>query len=843
MALVLADRVRETTTTTGTVAVVLAGAYPSFQSFLAAVGNGNTTYYAISNLAAGEWEVGVGTYTSSGNTLSRDTVLSSSNAGSLVNFSAGSKDVICTQPAERAVYLDSATNATIPQITVSAGAVGTPAITTTGDTNTGIYFPAADTIAFTEGGVESMRITSAGNVGIGTASPGAKLDVRTTAGTSAAINLYSGSNATQTKFSIGQIGSVDWDIGVTATNGHFLIGGLGGTVAEAYRINRNGAAIDFQAWNTAGFERMRIDSSGNVAIGSNTAAGNTLRYLDLQNSDTGASAGAIIRFVTSNVAASGVTTVDVVKYKNGSFFINNNETNAAAFTAFGVGASERMRIDASGNVGIGTSSPVITFGKSLNLYNDANTGTVASNTYLLVESVNRNAVIELAGNSTAANFLNFSDVPGTAVAGVGSQVADQNLLFRTGGGTERMRIDSSGNVGIGTSTPAGKLHVNGGSFDSLTVSGNSTNSVGARFQNSAASARNWNIGSSGGGPSPAGTFFIYDDTASATRMVINSSGAVGIGTTSPNGKMEIVGGRSFFAPASEPFAVGVRYVSTGGSFYFGAASGSATPDGVFSQAGGAERMRITDSGTLCVGTTSSLGARFVLHGASGGTDSNIQITNPGYGTACIGLTGTSSNVKFYNCYTSGTLSTGAGIDIDTAGNLLVGTTSTIAKLTVVSPGATAATKGIQINNSSGTELLAIVSDGSFFTGTAASSPYNSTTGSAANAFLTSGGQLQRSTSSLKYKTDVQDATHGLAEVLQLRPVTYKGKNDGDTIFGGLIAEEVHAAGLTEFVQYAEDGSPDALAYGNMVSLLTKAIQEQQALITALTSRITALEST
>jgi hypothetical protein len=95
---------------------------------------------------------------------------------------------------------------------------------------------------------------------------------------------------------------------------------------------------------------------------------------------------------------------------------------------------------------------------------------------------------------------------------------------------------------------------------------------------------------------------------------------------------------------------------------------------------------------------------------------------------------------------------------------------------------------------------------------------------------------------LKYKTDVQNATHGLAEVLQLRPVTYKGKNDGNKIFGGLIAEEVHEAGLTEFVQYAEDGSPDALAYGNMVSLLTKAIQEQQALITTLTARITALES-
>ncbi len=119
--------------------------------------------------------------------------------------------------------------------------------------------------------------------------------------------------------------------------------------------------------------------------------------------------------------------------------------------------------------------------------------------------------------------------------------------------------------------------------------------------------------------------------------------------------------------------------------------------------------------------------------------------------------------------------------------------------------------------------------------------YNLTTGGAANVHVSADGTLYRSTSSLKYKTDVQDATHGIAEVMALRPVTYKGVNDGETVFGGLIAEEVHAAGLTEFVQYAEDGTPDALAYGNMVALAFKAIQEQQALITSLTARIAALE--
>ena len=82
-----------------------------------------------------------------------------------------------------------------------------------------------------------------------------------------------------------------------------------------------------------------------------------------------------------------------------------------------------------------------------------------------------------------------------------------------------------------------------------------------------------------------------------------------------------------------------------------------------------------------------------------------------------------------------------------------------------------------------------------------------------------------STSSLKYKNTVTDYDKGLDIVNQLRPVYYKGINDGETIFAGLIAEEVHDLGLTEFVQYAEDGSPDSLAYPNMVALAFKAIQE------------------
>ena len=107
MAFTVKDRVKEGTSTTGTSDFVLTGALIGFQSF-AVIGDGNTTYYAAVDQATGDWEVGVGTYTSSGTTLSRTTVLESSNGGSKVVFAAGVKEVFCTYPAERAVYLNAA---------------------------------------------------------------------------------------------------------------------------------------------------------------------------------------------------------------------------------------------------------------------------------------------------------------------------------------------------------------------------------------------------------------------------------------------------------------------------------------------------------------------------------------------------------------------------------------------------------------------------------------------------------------------------------------------------------------------------------------------------------------
>jgi hypothetical protein len=118
MALVVKDRVQETSTTTGTGTITLAGAVSGFQSF-SVIGNANTTYYAI--VGGTEWEVGLGTYTLSGTLLSRDTILESSNGGTAVNFSAGTKNVFVTYPAEESVYQDATGTAYAPQFAASNG--------------------------------------------------------------------------------------------------------------------------------------------------------------------------------------------------------------------------------------------------------------------------------------------------------------------------------------------------------------------------------------------------------------------------------------------------------------------------------------------------------------------------------------------------------------------------------------------------------------------------------------------------------------------------------------------------------------------------------------------------
>lgn len=158
MALVLKDRVKETTTSVGTGTITLAGAVAGFQSF-SAVGTGNTTYYAIVEQSGSNWEVGLGTYTAAGTTLSRDTVLASSNAGALVSFAAGTKDVFCTYAAAKSAHLDAAGH--LAGYVISGGSVnGTPIGATTPATVAGTNISSATAPTNT---VPAMALTGTPN--------------------------------------------------------------------------------------------------------------------------------------------------------------------------------------------------------------------------------------------------------------------------------------------------------------------------------------------------------------------------------------------------------------------------------------------------------------------------------------------------------------------------------------------------------------------------------------------------------------------------------------------------------------------------------------------------------
>jgi len=169
--------------------------------------------------------------------------------------------------------------------TFSAGTVALPAITTTGDTNTGIFFPAADTIAFTEGGAEAMRINSSGQVGIGTSSPTAKIDARLTGTSSGAV------------INVGN-----------ATSGEF--GGLGITDGGTYPVELWGSSLSLKTGSSvyaSATEKMRIDSSGNVTLQKNISVG----------AATPTTSGTGITFPATQSASSNANTLD--DYEEGTW--------------------------------------------------------------------------------------------------------------------------------------------------------------------------------------------------------------------------------------------------------------------------------------------------------------------------------------------------------------------------------------------------------------------------------------------------------------------------------------------------------------------------------------------
>ena len=534
MALVVKDRVKEQTTTTGTGSVTLGGAVSGFQTFGAAVGNANTTYYAIVHQTADEWEVGLGTYTAAGTLLSRDTILESTNSDAAVNFSAGTKDVFVTYPSDKAIYADGSGNVGIgtsspaSRLTVSDGSSGLTPFSGTdvfmdssgdnylqfgsgsssssaiyfgdsadGDAGGIIYSHATDAMSFRANAAERMRIDSSGNVGIGTASPSQKLTIQ---GTDARIYL-TGANT-----DIDMTGTADGQLSLDGNGFGFGIA-LNSSGANLYTNSASRALI----LGTDETERMRITGTGNVGIGTNSPA----VKLDVAGS---------IRNTPDNSSY-----MYVGRYSAGYGGSVLNTSGGSTFLSLQIEGSEKMRIDSSGNVGIGTSSPD---GK-LDIATGGTTDVVAA----------------LGGTFPAFTYRN-----GTGSWFHAGKHPSSDYFYIGRGATPTTNVDlvvtSSGTVGIGTSSPYGTLTVNSSGTGSIYIADGSSSSTSNRYISfyhddglliqtrtdangwvsddyvinnnaSGATAHRWNI-------------------ANSEKMRINSSGNVGIGNTAPAGPLEVL---------------------------------------------------------------------------------------------------------------------------------------------------------------------------------------------------------------------------------------------------------------------------------------------------------------
>ena len=517
--------------------------------------------------------------------------------------------------------------------TVSGDLTIADKIVHSGDTNTSIRFPAADTVTVETSGSERLRIDSVGNVGIGTSSPNLSSSPRalTVGGSSECSFEVQGSR-------VGTDGNVG---GLRYYNGSNQLAAI---LARRTGADNSGSILAYTASAGVLSERMRIDESGNVGIGTSSPADKLVVI------GTGSFTGALQLTADSSLPAAGA-----------AFYRPTSNT-----LGFVTASTERMRIDSSGNLLVGKTST---------------SGAVVG---LSLEPV---GVVKATRSSNISGYFNRNDSDGsiisfakddTTVGSIGA--AAGGIYFGSGSSaTERMRIDSSGNVGIGTSSPSAKLEVatsgntpeilrlysdqdyaDGGSWGSFGGYQSFWGRVdGTASQDYEEMARSGFLisGSSG---NPQGNYYISTRASGGAlneRMRIDSSGNVGIGTSSPTSlgtgitTLELKGNS-----ASQTDRAGginfMRYDGNPGMYVYHAddasyiASLSTYP--LLIQTNGSERMRIDSSGNVGIGDASP-DKKLVVYSSS---DPDVMVLS--HATATTDTQG--ATLLFRNESSSGSLS-------------------------------------------------------------------------------------------------------------------------------------------------------------------------------------------
>jgi hypothetical protein len=661
---------------------------------------------------------------------------------------------------------------------VSLGSASAPTYSWTTDPDTGVYSPGANQVAISTNGTGRLFVDANGRVGVGIASPQTSLHVF--AGTSAAAYAtFSGNNGSPDPFLIGQ-----------DTTG----------LTRLFQT----AAQPITFW-TNSVERMRLDSSGRLLVGTSTARSNFF--------------GTTLSSLTQTEGTGGSTARGALSV------INNAVSNDPPYVLLG----------RSGAATLGSNAAVV--------------------------SGSRLGTLTFHG-ADGTSFIEAATVAGEVDGTPGTNDMPGRLVFSTtadgaASPTERLRIDSSGRVGLGTSTVSSILHINAGAAADTNVrlqAGAAGNHAKHTYSDSTNTVQ-WTSGYR----SSTNTFGInVGDSFNSTGITIDSSGRVGIGTQTPSWIFDVktatgyigfntsggLGSQIRFANSSNVNTAAIS--NNGGSnelLQFDINNNAGAGQIVFNTVG-SERARIDSSGRLLVGTSSAYGNNYlqVQGDAAAGTGTGAISLRRGAALGAMGSGSALGLVEF--AFVDG----GVGAQIAGVADGAAGTNDYPGRL-VFSTTADGA--------SSPTERLRIRSDGVLVSPVT----YAATSATSANVNVDSSGNFTRSTSSAKYKADIESIDDSYSDaLLNCRPVWYRSTSNNDNpswSWWGFIAEEVAEIDprlvqwKTVEVTYDDNGSaiqtpcdpePEGVAYDRFVPHLLNLIKRQKEQIEAMEARLSALES-